>query len=401
MKTLKNCWVSITAIVALLGLSIVGIVIDQKMWWHISSPDMVQLLSAVIGMAVIAALLLVKEKHLYKAALWLYTIVIAVLSLQMVVSSNYSAWALETSIGRNINIFGVSIYSSALLPLTYIFLSKLISEYKTLDHFRQIILFAAAICPMLLVLLLLNQTPAVISALGWCVVLAIMKKDGKIKLKRWLVLAAAMGIIAAIVYMYFEIPTLRSQFEVIFTRGKSDPEGAGWLRMLLDGIFVNTPMLGATNLVVEDFSINEIVSKLGDYNILLVLTNCGWLAFVGTILLYALFFFCLFKMVKATRQSTFARYTSLFLSLSLLLHAIVSLIGIFFMYSAQTNMPFIAHSYSINVLDYTAFGIVFTLYLRRNCESELIEKNETPKKTENSFLIEVKNFISGEDNKPN
>lgn len=397
MKTLKNSWISITAFVALLAISVVGAVTDRTMRWHISGGnDMVLLISAVIGLALIAALLFVKEEYLYKAAPWIYLVAVAVLAFQI-----YDLdFSLDTSLSRNVRILGVSIYSSALIPFTYLLLSRLISEYNVLNHFKRVLVFIAALFPLCLVAIQINRIPILISLLVYCVVLVIVKKDGKIKIERWVAPVITVGVIAGLVYVYFETPSLRQKIDIILTRGESDPYGIGWIRKVLDGIFANTPVVGKTNFVIEDFGVNETISKFGGCNIVLVLANCGWLAFVGMILLYALIFFCLFKMMKATKQSSFARYISLFLTLSLFLHAVISLIGVFFLPSVYNDMPFLAHNYSVNILDYVAFGIIFALYLRRNRKSKLIEKEETKRETtESDFLIKVRDFISAADDK--
>ena len=80
-------------------------------------------------------------------------------------------------------------------------------------------------------------------------------------------------------------------------------------------------------------------------------------------------------MVHETKQSSFAKYTSLMFALSLLIQAVYSLVGLFLLDRASIDMPFVSGNAAINVINYLSSGIVLSLYSKRNKTSVLNEED--------------------------
>ena len=110
----------------------------------------------------------------------------------------------------------------------------------------------------------------------------------------------------------------------------------------------------------------------------------------------AVFFACLFKMVKETKQSTFARYASFSLALSLFMQAFVSLFSLFVLEAGYMDMPFIGTGMTNHIVSCLIFGIILALYIRRNTESAIKETEDNPDE-HSSFFKAIKDILFTDD----
>lgn len=358
MKAIKNNLLPIASVCMLVLISIASVFISIASGVEISRP----LMSIVMGTVMICGTTIIKEEYLHKAALIIYLTAIGVLCVQLYVGDEMNYVSM-----RYLYIFDMfSLYTAALMPLTYIQSAKMIGKYKNIGFERLLSILFVVLVPIILVLSQMNLDPVVIAFFVCYVTMIVMRKEKRINIPWFVFLIPIVLIIMAIVFMHDNTYYASMRLETIITRGQNEPQGAGWIRTNLDGIFMSTPFVGATNYSQEYFPIVEMLSNWGEHNIVILLAEYGWLVFLTALAFYVCFFIALFKMVLKTKQSSFAKYTSLMFALSLLVQAVYSLIGTFLLDSAPVDMPFVSSSYTINVINYLSFGVVFSLYRGRN-----------------------------------
>lgn len=324
---------------------------------------------ALVSLLAIGLTLLVKEKALYKASPILYWAVIVILCIQLLVGDELNYLSL-----RYLYLFDViALYTAALLPLTYIQTAKIISRFSVIRAERAVGIGLALLLPTLLVFAQINAVPAGLALLVGYLTFLVMRRENRIRFP-WPAFLIPPVLAALLFFLYGGAPNLR--WETILSRGQNDPLGAGWVRTVLDHVFVNTPLIGPTSYTVDGFSTPEMIGKWGSHNLAALLAGYGWLAFAAAILAYILFFVCLFRMVHKTNQSSFVKYTSLMLALSLCVQALCSLIGLFLLDSAPVDMPFLAGNDTVNVFNAISLGLIVSLYARREAVSECREEPE-------------------------
>ena len=364
MKTVKNNLLLIVSIALLLVLSAVGLVV--------LSINVQTVVTVVIGLLMVAGMLFLKEEHIHKSSLIIYVLVIGILLLKLILDNNVN----YTS-KLYIALFNpASLYTAAFLPLTYIQSAKMIGGYRNIKTLMFFVIIGVMILPIVLAFVQVNITPVIISSLVCYITLSVAKKEKRINVSWVVFLLLIVLAILTVAFIYLDSSYARIKLETIITRGHNEPLAAGWVRTNLDGIFTNTPFIGETNYFIgDDCPIAKMLSMWGKHNLVLILVKYGWLAFLLAILAYILFFVCVFKMVHETKQSSFAKYTSLMFALSLLIQAVYSLVGLFLLDRASIDMPFVSGNAAINVINYLSSGIVLSLYSKRNKTSVLNEED--------------------------
>lgn len=384
MKAIKNNLLPIASVCMLVLISIASVFISIASDVEISIPFM----SIVMGTVMICGITVIKEEYLHKAALIIYLAVVGVLCVQLFVGDEMNYVSM-----RYLYIFDMfSLYTAALMPLTYIQSAKMIGKCNIIGFERLLSILIVMLVPIILVLSQINLAPVVIALFVCYVTMIVMRKEKRINVPWFVFLIPLVLIVITTVYMYTNTYYASMRLDTIITRGQNEPLGAGWIRTNLDGIFMNTPFVGATNYSQEYFPIVEMLSNWGEHNIIILLAKYGWLVFLTALVIYVCFFIGLFKMVQKTRQSSFAKYTSLMFALSLLVQAVYSLIGTFLLDSSPVDMPFISSSYTINVINYLSFGIVLSLYMGRNKVSTIKETDGKESRYDYSLKGLIKSF---------
>ena len=384
MKAIKNNLLPIASVCMLLLISVASIFISTVSGVEISRP----LMSIVMGIAMICGISFVKEEYLHRAAQITYLAVIGMLCVQLLVCEEIDPVSM-----RYLYVFDMfALYTAALLPLTYLQSAKLIGKNKTMGTDKLLSILLVMCIPMLLVFAQINMDPVVIAFLVSYITLVVKRKEKRINVSWIVFFIPIVLIVIAIVFMYTNTYYMSMKLETIITRGQNEPLGAGWIRTNLDGILMNTPFIGATHYTNEYLPIVEMLSEWGEHNIVVLLAEYGWLAFLTILAVYVCFFVGLFKMVHKTRQSSFAKYTSLMFALSLFVQAVYSLMGIFLLDSSPVDMPFASNGYTINIINYLSFGIVLSLYLGRNKVSTIKEYDAEEKVCDYSLKGLIKSF---------
>lgn len=344
-----------------------------------------QMVTILLGAAVILAVSFLKEEHLHKAATLIYVSAILLMVVQLIFG-----YDLNYLSRRYIYLCGFAIYTAAILPLISFQVAKTITKYNRISTNKFIIVCGLTLMPMVLIFFQTNLTPVIITLMVTTVSIIVLKREGRLNIpwRAFVIPVLLLGVLA--IAFYSESAYIAERIDTIICRGANDPFGSGWVRTVLDGIFASTPLIGKTAYAIKEQTVIGTLAKWADHNIVIVLAEYGWLAFVGTLLVYAGFFICLFKMVSKTRQSSFARYTSLFLSLSLAAQTIYSLLGIFLLDGASLNLPFMS-GHTVNMMSYLSFGIILTLYIKRDQPSTIQELEADESQDETLF---IKRFIS-------
>lgn len=344
-----------------------------------------QIATVLMGAVVVLAVSFLKEEYLYKSASLIYICAIALMIVQLIFGKD-SSYAYR----RYLYLCGFAIYTAAILPLISFQVSKSITKYTRLSINSFAVVSGLVLIPLTLIFFQTNLTPVIIAMVVIAVGAVILKLEGRLNItwRAFIIPILLLGIL--VVGLYDESDYFADRIDIIITRGACDPFSGGWVRIVLDSIFKSTPFIGKTTYAIEGQNVVGTLAKWADHNIVIVLAEYGWLAFIVTLLVYVGFFICLFKMVSKTRQSSFARYTSLFLSLSLVAQTIYSLLGVFLLAGASLNLPFMS-GHTVNMMSYLSFGIILMLYIKRDQPSTIqeLEVDETQNKP--SF---IKRFIS-------
>lgn len=320
--------------------------------------------AVLIGTLLIIGISFLKEKHLYDFSLILYLAVLVLLIIPLFADS--------TPFNRFIVIGSVALLTSATVPLAFMQVSKTITRYRAVTTERFIAICFLSALPTFILLLQYNHTFMILSLMVIFVTTIILKKENRIKIPWRVFIIIAILAIIYLIAIYSDGGYISQRMDVIFTRGMCDPYGAGWVRTVCDKLFKSAKIIGSSSYMVGKASIIETLYNFADCDIAIILAKYGWLAFFGTLALYAEFFICLFKMISKTRQSSFAKYTSLISGLYLLCQTLYSLIGLFLLEKAPMNLSFI-DGFTCTTVDFVLFGIICTLYLQRNEPSEVEE----------------------------
>lgn len=374
MIPLKKSLLPISSAVLVLVLSLSSLLINCA-----AGEEPVESIITIITGAILTVLIsaFVKEKHLYQLSGIIYAVVIALLVIQLIVFNRGLDYTRRFLYLTPWFVFP----SSLLLPLSYFQNAKMIGKRSKIDFINLIGIISIMLVPVVLIFAQVYLTPLVMACFVCYITIIVLKKEKRINIPWIMFLIPVILVVVAVIYAYYDSSYMSYRLEVIITRGKFDPYGAGWVRNNIDALLMSTPFLGTTNYSMGNMSAVEVLSNFSDHNILILLAKYGWFAFLLAVVIYVLFFVCLFKMVNKTRQSTFARYTSLMFVLFIASQAFLSLVGIFLLDSSYVDMPFLSDSLSYNTINYISFAIIFSFYLNRNKESSVNQLS--PKSSEN------------------
>lgn len=343
-------------------------------------------LTVLIGLATVVFVLFLKEKHLYNMAKIAYIAVIVLLLLPILLADDSDGFYSSA-----LHLGPITVYTASLLPLISFQLAKTTTKYNRLSVNSKYALRGLILAPMLLFFFQFTFAYIIVSLLVIAVSVIILKHDGRLSItwKSFIIPVILTAVIIALLYnddFYFS-----HRIEAVLTRGASDPYGFGWVRTVLDGIFKGTPFIGETTYLIDGQSVVETLVNWAYYKYVIILAKFGYAAFIGVFIVYAAFFVCLFKMTAKTNQSSFAKYTSLYLSLFLAAQAVYSLLGIFLFDRTYLGLTFMG-DYTNNIVNCFSFGVILMLYIKRKKPStvrelEIDESQESIIKKAFSFIF--------------
>lgn len=270
-------------------------------------------------------------------------------------------------IGGSVQIGYFFINPSYMLVLCLPFIAFCAEKIKKADWKKTALLAAAAILPGMISMSAASKYLGVGYFAAVFVMFIVLRKDREINITYIIFPVVVIASIIAFFSYANDSRYLSTVLDVIRTRGQSDPRGTGWLRILYDGIFRYSPLVGETTTVISEVSdIPRLLTTLGCDSAMYILARLGKLPFIGFVLICVLFTVCVMAMAIKTKQSTFARFTSLSLALSVLFCNAIYFCSIFFLVGDRSFIPFFSTGLSISIASAFMLGNIISLYLKRN-----------------------------------
>lgn len=334
------------------------------------------IMSIVFGAIIIALLSAVKGKLFYIFSGSLYAFVILTLIMHLSARGNYH----EPATARFFYITSdLIIFSAALTPLAALMPIKLVDKHKPVKPGRFLWIYFLMLVPLVLLFAIRNHPALIMSLIVLYLIIFLLIKDKLIEIP-WP--AYFLNITAVICggYYIYNTGRIRDQAMLILSRGQIDPEGRGWVRVVLDTVFRKALIFGRADFSELGMDINRAMREYGGYNIVTFLVNYGWVAFAAILLGYVLLFAIMLRMCVKVNGSSFVRYSMLALTLSLIVQFVYSTLGIFVLSSNMIEMPFMS-TYSVNTEQFIAAGLISALYMKRGSisayQQEIAEQAES------------------------
>lgn len=270
-------------------------------------------------------------------------------------------------IGGSVQIGYFFINPSYMLVLCLPFIAFCAEKIKKADWKKTAVLAAAAILPGMISMSAASKYLGVGYFAVVFIMFVVLRTEREINITYIIFPAVVIASIVAFFSYANDSRYLSRVLDVIRTRGQSHPITIGWLRILYDGIFRYSPLVGETTTVISEVSdIPRLLSSLGFDSAMYILARLGKLPFIGFVLICVLFTVCVMAMAIKTKQSTFARFTSLSLALSVLFCNAIYFCSIFFLVGDRSFIPFFSTGLSISIASAFMLGNIISLYLKRN-----------------------------------
>lgn len=250
-----------------------------------------------------------------------------------------------------------------MLPLTFGLIAKQIDKYPLQDGKNMLIISLMAIAPAYLVITQASMTFGVLALITFSLLMFVMLKD-KIVVRKFTAYLIPVCLLALLVMFFFPAGDYsQSLIELTLTRGESDPTGRGWLRCQADNVIKNAKFIGSMSPSQDGYS-----AISGDYtgSSISLIGGYGWLAYILLLAAYVVLFIEIFKMVKNTRQSSFARYLSLTCALYLLVQTVCAVLYTFLLPTFAIELPFFLGGRTISLLNCVCLAVICSLYLQKN-----------------------------------
>lgn len=270
-------------------------------------------------------------------------------------------------IGGSVQIGYFFINPSYMLVLCLPFIAFCAEKIKKADWKKTALLAAAAILPGMISMSAASKYLGVGYFAVVFIMFIVLRTEREINITYIIFPAVVIASVVAFFSYANDSRYLSRVLDVIRTRGQSHPITVGWLRILYDGIFRYSPLVGETTTVISEVSdIPRLLTTLGCDSAMYILARLGKLPFIGFVLICVLFTVCVMAMAIKTKQSTFARFTSLSLALSVLFCNAIYFCSIFFLVGDRSFIPFFSTGLSISIASAFMLGNIISLYLKRN-----------------------------------
>ena len=157
----------------------------------------------------------------------------------------------------------------------------------------------------------------------WFFFMIALARGGRMQTPWYVLFGASVLFIAVFSYWVIENADGMERLSTVFTRGQSDPLGAGYVRSMADRVLQNAQLFGAADERSMDMDFGALPLSLYvagfefPFELLFVLAKCGWVAFIAFI---ALQFVIPVAMLVSSRRApnAYAKYFSVFVGLYLL-----------------------------------------------------------------------------------
>lgn len=324
-----------------------------------AAEDLRYLFFALAEAAAAVILLLVvlsfRQDFMLSASLPVCILVIAFMLLGFFAAygSGFSRW---------LNIGTVMLYLPPFLYLLFFPLSAFSAAGEPVGTGRAFLLFLFLGVVPIGLMFLTGELEFVTVYLLVCILFALyIRKNGSLDVPGALFWLILLLVLAAVIALYaFRI---REHFDVLRTRGRSDPEGYGVLLMQVDLIWQQIRWIGPSPLLTEAGSVSWYTANAG-YELIAVMIHGGAVAMAGMLVCSLGLVLCLYRM-HSSMQNPFARFLSFLTASVYLVETVWNLLSCFLGISARSDIPFLSSNLSVFAVEIILLGAVLALYRQR------------------------------------
>ena len=261
---------------------------------------------------------LLKTKHVITLSPFIAVFGLILSALPAIIRS-YSWYGFK----RLLYIGGFSIYVPCFVLLAA-FLAGLAGTWRTAWKWQSLpVTLALLVLPC--IALSLSRTIPMITVIffTWFFFMIALSRGGRMQTPWYVLLGVSVLFIGLFSYTIFVHADGMTRLSTVFTRGQSDPLGAGYVRTLADRVMQNARLFGPMDETTMSIGSGELPFSLvvADYEfpfeLLFVLAKLGWAAFIAMI---ALQFVIPAALLISSRRApnAYAKYFSVFVGLYLL-----------------------------------------------------------------------------------
>ena len=285
---------------------------------------------------------------------------VCVLVLAFLLLGFFAAYG--TGFSRWLNIGSAMLYLPPFLFLLFLPLSGFTAAGEPVETGRAFLLFLILGVIPIGLLFLSGELEFVTVYLLTCILFALyIRKNGSLDVPGVLFWLLLLLVLAAVVALYgFR---LREHFDVLRTRGRSDPEGYGVLLMQVDSIWQQIRWCGPSPLLAESSGTPWYTANVG-YELVAVMIHGGIAAAAGMLICALGLVICLYRMHGAMRNS-FARFVSFLTATVYLIETVWNLLSCFLGISARSDIPFLSSNLSVFAIEVILLGTVLSLFRQR------------------------------------
>lgn len=316
------------------------------------------------------------KKALYKLAVPLYIVVVAVLAVSAVLYlfvRPYSDYLFYTAGFLFIDIMGrrIVFQPAMLLPLSGLIIYRFCENgEKSLSIRRFIKLSLLMLAPAVLCFFIHHKAATLVYLMAYAAVVIYMKKSDMISIS-WLKLILALVVVCSLILAYFTFFSRDSGFyndriASILSRGGESPYGIGWTRQSIDGLISGSKMLGDKSVLNTDEAYS--LFRTADFTLVLFLARYGWIAFAGLMAAAAGLILAIVMMIKHIRLNSLAKTVPVFAASFIVGQALLNILGTAVIDTGFIGFPFLSSQYVI-VADLVAAAV-----LLKNCETSINTK---------------------------
>lgn len=267
-----------------------------------------------------------------------------------------------TGFSRWLNIGSVMLYLPPFLFLLFLPLSAFTAAGEPVETGRAFLLFLILGVVPIGLLFLSGELEFVTVYLLTCILFALyIRKNGSLDVPGALFWLFLLLVLAAVVALYGL--RIREHFDVLRTRGRSDPAGYGILLMQVDSIWQQIRWLGPSPLLSEMSGAPWYTANPG-YELIAVMIHGGAVAMAGMLVCSLGLVICLYRMHSAMRNS-FARFVSFLTATVYLVETVWNLLSCFLGISARSDIPFLSSNLSVFAVEVILLGTVLSLFRQR------------------------------------
>ena len=313
------------------------------------------LLEALAGAILLVIVLVFRQDFTISASLPVFILV-----LGFILIGFFSSFG--TGFSRWLNVGAVMLYLPPFLYLLFFPLSAFTATGEPVSTGRALLFFLILCVVPVGLLFLGGELEFVTIYLLVGILFALYsRKNGCLDMPGIIFWPLLLLVLAAIAALYgFRI---WEHFDVLRSRGLSDPQGYGVLLVQVDSIWQQIRWFGPSPLLSEIHGSPWYTANAG-YELIAVMIHGGAVATAVMLLCSLGLVVCLYRMHDAMR-STFARCLTFLTATVYLVETVWNLLSCFVGISARSDIPFLSSNLSVFAIEVILLGAVLSLYRQR------------------------------------